>query len=90
MPEARITVIWRQFDGYSGLAVSLQMLACGAVSLAIYEALKHRQVRERPFVWHPEIGCVAPPLDRFRFPSGHTLHAECFTTVAQAGLSLAG
>lgn len=25
-----------------------------------------------------------PPLDRFSFPSGHTLHAVCFTLVACA------
>jgi undecaprenyl-diphosphatase len=62
------------------------MLACGAVGLAVYKVLKRRLVRERPYVWHPEIGCGAPPLDRFSFPSGHTLHAVCFSTVALASL----
>jgi undecaprenyl-diphosphatase len=71
--------------GDAGRAVSLLMLACGAVSLAIYKGLKHRLVRERPYVWHPELDCGTPPLDRFSFPSGHTLHAVCFTTVALAG-----
>ena len=72
--------------GDRGLGLSLQMLACGAVGLAVYKLLKNRLVRERPYVWHPEIGCGAPPLDRFSFPSGHTLHAVCFSTVALAGL----
>ena len=36
-------------------------------------------VRERPFIRHGEIVCAAAPLDRYSFPSGHTLHAVSFT-----------
>jgi membrane-associated phospholipid phosphatase len=28
------------------------------------------------------------PLDRYSFPSGHTLHAVCFTVLAAGSLSL--
>ncbi|UZD66942.1 phosphatase PAP2 family protein [Marinobacter sp. AN1] len=38
-------------------------------------------MRERPFISFPVIHCGTPPLDRYSFPSGHTLHAVCFTTV---------
>jgi undecaprenyl-diphosphatase len=72
--------------GAVGLAASLRMLGCAAVSLVVYRLLKRRLVRERPYVWHPEIGRGAAALDRFSFPSGHTLHAVCFTTVALAEL----
>ena len=39
-------------------------------------------VRERPFIRHPGITLAMPPLDRYSFPSGHTLHAVSFTTQA--------
>ena len=32
------------------------------------------------------ISCAMPPLDRYSFPSGHTLHAVCFTSIACAYL----
>ena len=41
-------------------------------------------VRERPFIRHPAITLEMPPLDRYSFPSGHTLHAVCFTWQAVA------
>jgi undecaprenyl-diphosphatase len=33
---------------------------------------------------HQDIWLTGIPLDRFSFPSGHTLHAAAFTTVALA------
>ncbi len=36
-------------------------------------------MRERPFVRHGEIVCGTAPLDRYSFPSGHTLHAVSLT-----------
>ena len=38
-------------------------------------------MRERPFISFQAIDCVVPPLDRYSFPSGHTLHAVCFNTM---------
>ena len=37
---------------------------------------------ERPHVLHAGIRAVAPALDRYSFPSGHTLHAVAFTLLA--------
>ncbi len=68
--------------GGRGLLVALQMLVTGAVGLLTYRALKNRLVRERPFVGLVGIECAMPPLDRYSFPSGHTLHAVLFTVLA--------
>lgn len=65
-----------------GLLVSAQMLATGGAGLALYKLLKKKLVRERPFIGLIGIECVMPPLDRYSFPSGHTLHAVLFTVLA--------
>jgi undecaprenyl-diphosphatase len=65
-----------------GLWVSAQMLAAGAFGLALYKVLKKKLVRERPFIGLIGIECAMPPLDRYSFPSGHTLHAVLFTAIA--------
>ena len=46
---------------------------------ALYALLKRVFVRERPFITHTGIDRAASPLDRYSFPSGHTLHAVSFT-----------
>lgn len=68
--------------GAPGWLVALQMLGTGAAGLLTYRALKNRLVRERPFVGLVGIECAMPPLDRYSFPSGHTLHAVLFTVLA--------
>ena len=69
-------------DWQTGVYVSLQMLVAGAVGLALYKLLKVKLVRERPFIGLIGIECAMPPLDRYSFPSGHTLHAVTFTAIA--------
>jgi undecaprenyl-diphosphatase len=70
--------------GSRGLRVALIMLATGAVGLAVYKFLKRTFVRERPFIRHAAISLAQAPLDRYSFPSGHTLHAVAFTWQACA------
>lgn len=65
--------------GEQGLRVSLVMLATGALGLAVYKLLKRTFVRERPFIRHAGISLAGAPLDRYSFPSGHTLHAVSFS-----------
>ena len=65
-----------------GLLPSLQMAVTGLLGVALYKALKHTLVRERPFISCSRIHLGTAPLDRYSFPSGHTLHAVCFTTLA--------
>lgn len=71
-------------ESIHGAQVALQMAAGGVLSLALYTQLKQRLVRERPYVSHAGVQPGTAPLDRYSFPSGHTLHAVCFTTVACA------
>lgn len=65
----------------SGLAIALLMTLAGVVCTVTYKLLKHTLVRERPFISFPAINCATPPLDRYSFPSGHTLHAAGFNTL---------
>jgi len=70
--------------GERGIQVALIMLATGAAGLAVYKLLKRTFVRERPFIRHAGISLAGAPLDRYSFPSGHTLHAVAFTWQACA------
>jgi undecaprenyl-diphosphatase len=70
--------------GARGLQVALLMLATCAVGLAAYKFLKRTFVRERPFIRHAGISLAGAPLDRYSFPSGHTLHAVAFSWQACA------
>jgi undecaprenyl-diphosphatase len=65
--------------GADGWVAATQMALTGACGVALYKAVKLRAVRERPFITHAAISCAAAPLDRYSFPSGHTLHAVSFT-----------
>ena len=67
-----------------GLLAAGHMALTGLVGLAVYKTLKSRLVRERPFIANGRIVCQTPPLDRYSFPSGHTLQAVLFSTVAIA------
>jgi len=68
--------------GWSAAPVAAQMGVTGAVASGVYAFLKRRFVRERPYVTFASIDCALAPLDRYSFPSGHTLHAVCFSAVA--------
>ena len=59
----------------------LQMGITAAFGVMLYKLLKNRLVRERPYVNHFGIHCATAPLDRYSFPSGHTLHAVSFSTM---------
>jgi undecaprenyl-diphosphatase len=66
----------------TGLIASMQMLLAAAFGATLYKILKNKLVRERPFIGLTGIECAMAPLDRYSFPSGHTLHAVLFTTIA--------
>lgn len=70
--------------GAAGLYASLRMLAAGAVGYLIYKTLKERLIRERPYISLTGVVAGTRPLDRYSFPSGHTLHAVNFSTLAIA------
>lgn len=68
----------------SGPVFILQSLLTAAVGIAVYKGLKNRLVRERPYITHNGIVCAAAPLDRYSFPSGHTMHAVSFAILYTA------
>lgn len=70
------------FEGPSALPVVLQMIAAGLVATVMYKWLKKKTLRPRPHQQFGSIRCLTAPLDRFSFPSGHTLHAVTFSLVA--------
>jgi undecaprenyl-diphosphatase len=67
--------------GSRALAVSGWMLANGALCTLLYKELKAHIHRARPCDADPLIHLTVPPLDRFSFPSGHTLHAVSFSII---------
>ena len=60
----------------------LHMIGVGLVCTVTYKWLKARTLRPRPYQVHQSIRQFTAPLDRFSFPSGHTLHAAAFTLIA--------
>jgi undecaprenyl-diphosphatase len=90
-PRAFFTIVSRLGDGWvwyalilaqlalpGGAPAGLHLLATGATGLLAYQLVKRHAVRERPFITHAAISCATAPLDRYSFPSGHTLHAVSF------------
>jgi len=70
--------------GPHGMKCALHMLFAGATAAVLYKLLKRCAGRPRPCVYIQGVQLCVPPLDEFSFPSGHTLHAVTFTTVAIA------
>lgn len=69
------------FGGAEGERCVHTMLALGAANLVIYLALKHSTGRARPYLECPDILACTRALDRYSFPSGHTLHAVAFAVL---------
>lgn len=68
--------------GPAALTASVHMALAGLAALFVYRAIKARTSRQRPYRVDPQILAHARPLDHYSFPSGHTLQAVSFTTVA--------
>ncbi|MDA8349487.1 MAG: phosphatase PAP2 family protein [Pseudomonadota bacterium] len=76
--------------GRTAVWPALVMAFTGIAGLGLYKVLKHTLVRERPFMTHANIDLAMAPLDRYSFPSGHTLHAVCFTVQVTAHFPVLG
>jgi undecaprenyl-diphosphatase len=61
-----------------------RMAGTGLICTLVYKWLKSTTSRPRPFAVENAVRAGADPLDPFSFPSGHTLHAVAFSTVAIA------
>ncbi|MEO8275230.1 MAG: phosphatase PAP2 family protein [Thermoanaerobaculia bacterium] len=67
--------------GGAALPTVRRMAAVGILAALVAKALKSLTGRSRPFRAHSGILLGAAPLDRYSFPSGHTLHAVAFSIV---------
>jgi undecaprenyl-diphosphatase len=96
LPTSRafFTIVSRLGDGWvwyalilaqlllpGGVFAAAHLALTGAAGLLAYKLIKRHAVRERPFITHPAINCAAAPLDRYSFPSGHTMHAVAFAVL---------
>lgn len=72
------------WHGLAALPAVLHMVVAGLAGTLLYKWLKGATERPRPYQVCPTICCLTAPLDRFSFPSGHTLHAVVFSLVATA------
>jgi undecaprenyl-diphosphatase len=68
--------------GETAIYPAARMAIVGFIGVALYKYLKSRLVRERPYISLAGITPGTRALDRYSFPSGHTLHAVSFTTLA--------
>ena len=67
--------------GQAALLPTVHMAATALAGVAIYKGIKRAMLRERPFASHVNVQAWVEPLDRYSFPSGHTLHAALFLTM---------
>jgi undecaprenyl-diphosphatase len=70
------------WGGDEALGAVVHMVAAGLACTVICKSLKHGTARARPYVAQTNITLFTAPLDKYSFPSGHTLHAVAFTLVA--------
>ena len=64
--------------GSAGAETTIRMAIAGVLGVVLYKWLKQYLVRERPCTVLSDIVRGTAPLDRYSFPSGHTLHAVSF------------
>ncbi|MCF0224030.1 MAG: phosphatase PAP2 family protein [Fibrobacter sp.] len=64
-----IHIGWRAF-----IPVALEAGIAAGVALGLYEIIKLNVKRPRPFVVLKSIKPQVPPMDKYSFPSGHTMN----------------
>jgi undecaprenyl-diphosphatase len=69
-------------QGADGVLPVAHMGFAGFSGTLLYKWLKGKTLRPRPYEVRQEISLTGTPLDKFSFPSGHTLHAVIFSMVA--------
>ncbi len=75
---ATMPLVW----GLPGLFQAVLMAGSGLACTFTYRWIKGRTRRPRPSEVFQHLRVTVAPLDRFSFPSGHTLHAVAFTCMA--------
>lgn len=69
-------------DGVGAVPAVTVMALVGIAGTVLYKLLKRATARPRPCAVDHSLIRTIEPLDRFSFPSGHTLHAVSFTIIA--------
>ncbi len=77
-------------EGTGAIAAVATMAAAGLTGTLLYTLLKRGIRRPRPSAVRSGLILTVAPLDRFSFPSGHTLHAIAFSVVATAHAPVLG
>lgn len=77
-------------EGSAATVAVAAMAAAGLAGTAIYTLLKRGIRRPRPSAVCDSLILTVAPLDRFSFPSGHTLHAIAFSVVVTAHAPMLG
>jgi len=67
--------------GQQALLPTAHIALTALAGVATYKGIKGAMLRERPFASHAGVQAFVEPLDRYSFPSGHTLHAALFLTM---------
>jgi len=71
-------------QGRSGFLPVLHIALTGLVATLLYKWLKGKTLRPRPYEVHQDVWLSGKPLDKFSFPSGHTLHSVAFSGITLA------
>lgn len=72
------------------VGVLLQVLPSLVVSLGLYWLVKLSTKRKRPFDAIPGFKALVPPLDKYSFPSGHTMNNLAIATTVLVSVPAAG
>ncbi len=67
--------------GTEAIVPTLHMALTAGAAVLIYKLIKSGLERERPYTSNHSVKALLPPLDRYSFPSGHTMHAAAFTVM---------
>ena len=67
--------------GKEALIAVFQMIIVGLFCLPVYKYIKNKSRRYRPYITCDHIICTIKPLDKYSFPSGHTMNAVAFTII---------
>lgn len=79
-----LMVLLPLIQGDVGLKASAHMGITALVTLLIYKCVKGATQRPRPGAVYDAIQQGTNALDEYSFPSGHTMHAVVFSTIACA------
>ena len=84
-----LLILWQ--EGWKPLLLVLtQVLPSLVASLALYWLVKLSTKRHRTFEAIPEFHALVPPLDKYSFPSGHTMNNLAIATTVLISVPAAG